>query len=142
MLVSALSSVSVNQNDPRFDYLITYSDYHKDAYGYRPRYDYSNYTLEQLIADYEKFSKVVEENMREEEIAQKRNIDAFESRIASTIQLGANDRQTALKWICDGDEVDAWDIGFYLWKQGISSYDGDGNKLEVEILEVLRANLE
>lgn len=141
MLVSALSSVSVNQNDPRFDYLITYSDYHKDAYGFRPRYDYSNYTLEQLIADYEKFSKVVEQNMREEEIAQKRNIDAFESRIADVIKLGANDRQTALKWICDGDEVDAWDIGFYLWKQGISSYDGDGKKLEDEILEVLRPTL-
>lgn len=141
MLVSALSSVSVNQNDPRFDYLITYSDYHKDAYGFRPRYDYSNYTLEQLIADYEKFSKVVEENMREEEIAQKRNIDAFETRIADVIKLGANDRQTALKWICDGDEVDAWDIGFYLWKQGISSYDGDGKKLEDEILEVLRPTL-
>lgn len=141
MLVSALSSVSVNQNDPRFDYLITYSDYHKDAYGFRPRYDYSNYTLEQLIADYEKFSKVVDENMREEEIAQKRNIDAFETRIADVIKLGANDRQTALKWICDGDEVDAWDIGFYLWKQGISSYDGDGKKLEDEILEVLRPTL-
>jgi len=141
MLLSALSSVSVSENDPRFDYLLTYSDYHKDAYGYRPRYDYSNYTLEQLIADYEKFSKVVEENMCEEEIAQKRNIDAFESRIASTIQLGANDRETALKWICDGDEVDAWDIGFYLWKQGISSYDGDGKKLEDEILEVLRPTL-
>lgn len=141
MLVSALSSVSVNENDPRFDYLLTYSDYHKDAYGFRPRYDYSNYTLEQLIADYEKFGKVVEENMREEEIAQKRNIDAFEKRITDVIMLGANDRQTALKWICDGDEVDAWDIGFYLWKQGISSYDGDGKKLEDEILEVLRPTL-
>ena len=142
MLLSALSSVSVSENDPRFDYLLTYSDYHKDAYGYRPRYDYSNYTLEQLIADYERFGKVFDENQREAELSQKRNLDAFESRIASTIQLGANDRQTALKWICDGDEVDAWDISYYLWKQGISSYDGDGNKLEVEILEVMRANLE
>ncbi len=141
MLVSSLEKIISNE-DPRFEYIQVYSDYHKDAYGFRPRYNYSDYTLEQLVADFERFGKVFDENQRQAEIEQKRNLEAFESRIASTIQLGANDRQTALKWICDGDEVDAWDISYYLWKQGISSYDGDGNKLEVEILEVLRANLE
>jgi hypothetical protein len=141
MLVSSLEKIISNE-DPRFEYIQVYSDYHKDAFGYRPRYNYSDFTLEQLVADFERFGKVFDENQREAELRQKRNIDAFESRIASTIQLGANDRQTALKWICDGDEVDAWDISYYLWKQGISSYDGDGNKLEVEILEVMRANLE
>ena len=128
---------SVSNQDPRFDYLLTYSDYHKDAYGFRPRYDYSNYTLEQLVADYERFGKVFDENQREEELSQKRNLEAFEGRIVATIKLGAGDRKTALKWMAEGDEVDAWDISFYLWKQGISSYDGDGNKLEEEILEAM-----
>ena len=132
--------VSVSSQDPRYDYLLTYSDFHKDAYGFRPRYDYYSYTLEQLVADYERFGKVCDENKREEELCQKRNLEAFEGRIASTIQLGAGDRQTALKWIAEADEVDAWDIGFFLWKQGISSYDGDGNKLEVEILEAMMSN--
>jgi hypothetical protein len=90
-----------------------------------------------LVADYERFGKVFDENQREEELCQKRNLEAFEGRIASTIQLGAGDRKTALKWMAEGDEVDAWDIGFYLWKQGISSYDGYGNKLEEEILEAM-----
>ena len=128
---------SISKNDPRYDYLLTYSDFHKDAYGVRPRYDYYNYTLEQLVADYEKFGKVCDENKREEELAQKHNLEAFEQRILKTIELGANNRKTALKWISEADEVDSWDIGFYLWKQGISSYDGDGKKLENEILEAM-----
>lgn len=132
---------SVSKEDPRFDYLLLYSDYHKDAYGFRPRYDYYSYTLEELVADYDRFGKVYAENQREEELSQKRNLVAFEGRIASTIQLGAGDRQTALRWVAEGDDVDIWDIGYYLWKQGISSYGGDGKKLEVEILEVMRSNL-
>ena len=137
MFISPMNSVS--KQDPRFDYLLTYSDFHKDAYGVRPRYDYYSYTLEQLVSDYENFSKVCADNKREEELAQNANLEAFEARITSTIELGANDRKTALKWICEADEVDAWDIDFYLWKQGISSYDGAGKKLEAEILEAMQS---
>jgi hypothetical protein len=64
---------------------------------------------------------------------------AFEARITSTIELGASDRKSALKWIAEADEVDAWDIDFYLWKQGISSYDGAGKELESEILEAMQS---
>ena len=141
MLSSALNSV-ISENDPRFEYIQIYSDYHKDAYGFRPRYNYSNYTLEQLVSDFEKFGKVFDENQLEKEIAEKRAIESFEARILVTIELGAKDRKTALEWISDADGVDIWDIGYYLWKQGISEYNDYGVKLKDEIREIMRANLE
>jgi ABC-type amino acid transport substrate-binding protein len=122
---------SVSKEDPRYDYLLTYSDFHKEAYGFRPRYDYYSYTLEQLVADYDRFSKVVEEEEREEELRQKHNSEYFESLIAKTINLGANDRVTALRWIIDG--ADESDIDYILYKYGLSPYNSYGAKLRVEI---------
>jgi len=140
MLVSSLEKIISNE-DPRFEYIQVYSDYHKDAFGYRPRYNYSDYTLEQLVADFERFGKVFDENQLEKEIAEKRDIASYEARILVTIELGAKDRKTALEWMCDADDVDIWDIGYYLWKQGIYDYNEYGGKLKDEIREIMRANL-
>ena len=141
MLLSTLNS-EISENDPRFEYIQIYSDYHKDAYGFRPRYNYSNYTLEQLVSDFERFGKVFDENQLEKEIAEKRAIESYEARILVTIELGAKDRKTALEWMCDADGVDVWDIGYYLWKQGIYDYNEYGAKLKDEIREIMIANLE
>jgi hypothetical protein len=47
-----------------------YSDFHKEAYGFRPRYNYHEYTLEQLKADWVRFDEICEWNEKEEKMAQ------------------------------------------------------------------------
>ena len=123
--------MTLNQEDPRFDYLLTYSDYHKEAYGYRPRYNYQDYTLEQLKADYERFGAICDENAKAEEIRAKACAEAFETLINKTIVLGANDRATALRWIVDG--ANDWDLGYILYTHGISQFTEYGQKLTEEI---------
>lgn len=87
-----------------------YSDFHKDAYGFRPRYDYPSFSLEDLEADYERFESLCESNHREEEEANERAIASFEARVQSVIDIGAGDRETALRWIADS--YDEYDFGY------------------------------
>ena len=58
-----------------------------------------------------------EEVMAEEAKAEKRSIARFEARIQETIVLGAGNRETALRWILEGefgDEMSHWpfDAGY------------------------------
>ena len=137
-----LSENTISNQDPRFDYLLTYSDYHKDAYGYRPRYNYQDYTLEQLKADYERFGAICEENRKAEEIRHQACVKSFEALINKTIGIGANDRVTALRWIIDG--ANDSDLGYILYTHGISQYTDYGRKITEEIeancLDILNRN--
>ena len=82
-----------------------YSDFHKEAYGFRPRgVNYSEFTLEQLQADFDYFSSLCEQNAREEEARDNYRIAEFERRVESIIEMGAGDRKTALRWILDSFE--------------------------------------
>lgn len=100
-----------------------YSDYHKDAYGFRPRFDYSALTTEKLKADFERFGKMFEENEIAEELKLKADLMAFDLSIKRTIQFGAKDYKTALKWLFEGEENLDWenpqDLEQFVWRKGI-----------------------
>lgn len=100
-----------------------YSDFHKEAYGFRPRgFDYSVLTTEQLQADFDRFAEVCRENAIEEELRLQADLKSFDLLIARTIQLGASDYKTALKWLFDGENLD-WqnpqDLEHFVWRKGI-----------------------
>jgi hypothetical protein len=80
-----------------------YSDMHKDAYGFRPRFDYSNYTLEQFTAEFETMGKVIEQENSTRKDAEVKAVKRFEKQLASMMQDGAQTRQQALKWIHDAE---------------------------------------
>jgi uncharacterized protein YwqG len=109
-----------------------YSDFHKDAYGFRPRYNYSELSDAELIADFERFDVDATEKRRNEREMEEQAIVDFEELITKTINLGAEDRVTALKWIWDGSE-ELYDISFFLWQNGISTYTDKGKALEIEL---------
>jgi hypothetical protein len=109
-----------------------YSDFHKDAYGFRPRYNYSELSDAELIADFERFDVDATEKRRNEREMEEQAIVDFEELITKTINLGAGDRVTALKWIWDGSE-ELYDISFFLWQNGISTYTDKGKALEIEL---------
>lgn len=98
----------------------SYSDYHKDVYGFRPR----SMTTEQWnseswlrnqIAELERVAPAIFAAAKEDELAA---IADFEKAVDKYIADGARDRDTALRWMmqasdCDGD----WD--YFCFKYGI-----------------------
>lgn len=77
----------------------TYSDMYKDAYGFRPRHDVSDWTLEDFATEFDILSDTIAENDRQEEIHQEANIVEFEGRVQQVIDSGAKDRETAIRWL-------------------------------------------
>jgi hypothetical protein len=97
-----------------------YSDYHKDAYGFRPRYDYSAYSLEQLEADFARFGQMISEAAEAEARDERAAVAAYQSVIRTLIEVGAGDEETALRWLASaGVEECGPDYEHYLWKEGI-----------------------
>jgi hypothetical protein len=102
------------------------SDASKDAVGFRMRYDISEMTNQELseLADY--WSERVCEAIAEEEIIQAEARKEFEALVQSTIDSGAGDRETAIRWLMAAeDESDMWygeDYFKYTYNLG-SNYD-------------------
>ena len=104
------------------DELITYIwDGHKDAYGFRNRsYDFDSMTLTELKDEADRISNAVQESMEEDRAREKRAIENLESRIKSNIDIGAADRQTAVRWILEAEElIGEWDIDYINFSLGV-----------------------
>lgn len=100
------------------------SDFHKDAFGFRPRV--GNYKVwwseDELEAEYEYLSRICNQNMREEEAAEKQALIEFEELIVKTIKLGAHDRKTAIKWLVDAEDLEwnEYDLQYFFWGYNLS----------------------
>ena len=129
---------------PRESMIQIYSDFHKDAYGFRPRgIDYSSMTLEELEADFARFAEVCKENANAEAIAEAKAVEAFNASIASIISMGAGNKATALRWTAEAGVTECdWDIDFYLWKLGISTYSTAGKAIHDQLLPYWRKALQ
>jgi hypothetical protein len=94
----------------------TYSDFHKDAYGFRPRHvDTSTWTLEDFDKEFAVFARVCEENHIQQQAAEAEASAKFEQHVTNTICMGAKDRATALRWIMDASQADGdWEYFCYL----------------------------
>lgn len=111
----------------REEMLSLLSDMHKDAYGFRPRGKYSNFTVEEMNAEVDILQVVITEEMEAEAIYVKQQIKAFKKLLVDAMNMGAADHQTALRWIWDGAEVEVYsiqDIEHFVWGRGFlfSSY--------------------
>ena len=106
----------------RENLILLYSDFHKDAYGFRPRtINVYALTTEELEADFDRFEQVCADNRIEELAAEAEADNAFSALIANTIQMGAHDEVTALRWIAEGAVEDyGYDYEHFLWNQGIA----------------------
>jgi len=87
---------------------------HKDAFGTNGRhYDFKNMTMEELKAEADYISKAVKNAMEEEAEAEKASVNEFEKRVSDTIESGAGDRTTALRWIMQAENMEnEYDAGY------------------------------
>ena len=87
-----------------------YWDMYKDAHGIRPRgIDTSSWTEEDFLKEFEYLGQVID---REEELRKESEAAAvvrFEARVASIMEMGAQDRAMALRWIHEAEGSDGDD---------------------------------
>ena len=104
--------------DLRNDLSSTYSDIFKDVHGFRPRINTSHWSEQDFRNKIEWLSNELQIQMDEEEIHQKQNAANFEMRINKTIEIGASDRRTALRWIHEAEETNG-DNDYLCFKLGL-----------------------
>ena len=132
------SKLNLNQElTARENMILLYSDFHKDAYGIRPRgLNLYAFTTEELEADFARFEQVCEYNRIEELAAEMEADKAFRALIENTIQMGAGDEVTALRWIAEGEvEQYGYDYEHFLWSQGIA-YSAYGKEIAKKIAPI------
>ena len=109
-----------------FEYNL-FSDLHKDAFGFRPR-DHRFYstltTDEERQEDWDYVCKCLDVELERMKNAEIQSDIEFEDRILHCVACGADDRESAIRWILDGDdfsEMDfAYGFGYIQYEYGIS----------------------
>ena len=83
----------------------TFSDASKDAYGSRIRNvsDENWNNVEWLKAEIDHFSDIIRHNMISEKEREERAIAQVEARLFELINIGAKDRETAIRWFLNGE---------------------------------------
>jgi len=96
----------------------TYSDFHKDAYGFRPRgIDTSTWTLEDFEKEFAVFARVCEQNRIEQEAAEAEAIIRFEDRVLNLMHTGTN-RERVIAWLMDAESANG-DFEYFCFTQGL-----------------------
>ena len=106
------------------DQLLTYiSDVHKDAYGFRPRGSYDNYSVVELKAELDRLCEIAEEEYKRQQELEAEAYKALHKHLADLVSIGARDFKQALAWDIQAEdcEHDGFiDYGFYCYKKGIA----------------------
>jgi hypothetical protein len=100
----------------------TVSDLHKDAYGFRPSElfweEWIGATDAERQAIWDSLERALEVSMEIERETEQRAIDRFEALVQVNIDAGAEDRETALRWIMDNTKCNG-DWEFLCWEYGL-----------------------
>ena len=97
---------------------------HKDAYGVKGRhYNFKEMSNEQLEAELDHLCKVAKESAEEEKKWEQAAYQSFLKRIAEAMKLGADTKETAIKWILQAEGLEnEKDAGYICYQLGLN-YD-------------------
>ncbi len=94
-----------------------FSDLYKDAHGFRPRFDVSDWTDEDFRTEFVRLGAIIHENVELEKLAEQAAIVEFEATIVRLIEKGAKDRATAIRWMMDAEGPCSTD--YFCWSLGL-----------------------
>lgn len=95
-------------------------DAYKDCYGFRPRHiDYDTKSVEDLKADLDAMGKMIKQQEEAQAAREADCIKAFEERVQKTIESGAGDRETAIRWIRSAEEAECGDMDYLCYCLGL-----------------------
>ena len=96
---------------------------HKDAYGVKGRhYNFKEMSNEDLQKELEHLSKVTKANIDEEKRWEKKAYEDFMKTVENTIRHGAKDKEEAIRWILEAEELINEKPDYICYKLGLS-YD-------------------
>ena len=79
---------------------------HKEAYGVKGRhYDFSKMSDDDLKKEFEHLAEVAKREREIEKRAEEEAFQNFEKTVANTIKHGAKDRDEAIRWILQAEEL-------------------------------------
>ena len=115
-----------------------FSDFHKDAYGFRPRgHEFYTATPARKQEIWDNVQQAFLQRQVEEAEEEARALREFEAEIASIIEAGAGDRTTALRWMTEEDTFyHSQDIEHWVYNQGILFTDA-GRALVEELKSIV-----
>ena len=115
-----------------------FSDFHKDAYGFRPRdHEFYSAAPERKQEIWDATGRQFDRTMQEEAEAADEAVASLEAEIATVMGAGATDRSTALLWMTEDTKF--WseqDVEHWVWNRGVLFTDY-GKKLVNELKEVV-----
>lgn len=96
-------------------------DLYKDVHGFRPRHmDMSSMSDAELESVYTNLLNDLEVEQAREADESARAVEEFKALVARTIEMGAKDEETALRWIADSETFyHSQDVEHFVYKQGI-----------------------
>ena len=116
-----------------------FSDFHKDAYGFRPRgyHEFWDATPERKQEIWDDVEQDFLQEMVREEKAKAEALEQFEREVALTISYGAGDRATALRWMTQNALFHhEQDVEHWVWNQGIL-FTAEGRALVKELMNIV-----
>ena len=118
-----------------------FSDLHKDVYGYRPRgaamEEWNSRTPRQKNELYNALCDELEVVTQDEKRQADRNLFEFTGLIMDMIELGAKDRETALRWMTQDHEFHSeQDVSHWVWAHGIL-FTEYGKQLVKDLLKIV-----
>lgn len=116
-------------------------DVAKDATGCRPRWiDFENSTIEELERTLELYSNMAAEVADQEAAMEAEAIAEYEALVQSNIDMGAGDRETAVRWIVQSETAERYvqDVDCILYHWNMPFFEP---KLPAHIKPELRAAL-
>jgi len=99
--------------------LLTYiSDCHKDAYGFRPRGIYNDYSVEELRSTLDSLVETANAQYEEEQKMKAENWKNVHVEFSNLVNMGAKDFKQALAWDMEAEEVHG-DFEYYCYRKGV-----------------------
>lgn len=86
-----------------------FSDMYKDAHGFRPRFDCTDWTEEDFNDQLNYLDRVIKDNNKQQIVREGLAISEFEKRMTTMIESYSIDRATALKWVHEAEETNGDD---------------------------------
>lgn len=136
----------ITTQEEKKETLMWISDLYKDVHGIRPRgYNFQEWSFDELTEFVNDLSDQAEADRKYEENMAKNAEIEFNNRIQEVIDLGAGNRETALRWMLQGDqgdeELDLYAVEYFTMQRGIDTTE-TGRKIEKELITIANKNPE
>ena len=130
-----------NYSDEKNELIDIISDSYKDVNGFRPRgINYNKYRMGELQTILDELQVQFIANEKEEAIFRDEQVIVFEKLVQDTINYGAGDRVTALRWLFDGSDITLYssqDLEHFVWQHHIL-FTKYGESIVQELIDIYK----